>query len=171
MQSVMVLKTPQGIPAGYVRIDRETGRCVLALENGIGRDAQLFAVEKAGEETRLHPDERGEIRLDGVPAALALFDAQGCIRALGGDMAQARMAAMRVQQRLAREQAPKKEASTPVIPDATAAQPIDLSQKRRIAEKPAQRAAFDVSLLRAQQAWPPPPFFPDAQFKDGAWRV
>lgn len=171
MQSVMVLKTPQGTPAGYVRIRREGDMCVLALENGIGRDAQLFAVEKAGEETRLHPDGHGEIRLDGVPAALAMLDAQGRIRALGGDMAQARMAAMRVQPRLARERMAPKEASVPAMPDATAARPQAQAEARRISERPEQRAADDVSLVHAQQAWPPPPFFPDAQFKDGAWRV
>ena len=171
MQSVMVLKTPQGTPVGYVRMDRKADMCVLALENGIGRDAQLFAVEKAGEETRLHPDGRGEIRLGSVPAALVLLDGQGRIRALGGDRTQSRMAAMRVQQRLARERAASREDSVPEMPDVTAARPQEQNEERCISERPEQHAADDISLMHAQQAWPPPPFFPDAQFKDGAWRV
>lgn len=171
MQNVMVLKTPQGVPAGYVRIHREADLCVLVFENGIGRDAQLYAVEKAGEETRLHPDGRGEIRLDYIPSALVLLDAQGNIRALGGDRAQSRMAAVLVQQRLARERAEEREDSVPAMPDMIAVQPQEQAEEQRSCERTEQRAAGDLGLPRAQQAWPPPPFFPDAQFKGGAWQV
>lgn len=166
VQSVMVLKTPQGAPNGCVRLRQAADGCVLTVQAG-GAGERIFCFSESNAGAELHPDARGEARLAQAPAAVIVLDEQGCVRAMGGKADCARRAAATAQRMLRREQpgADKVAAQTQI------ALAKDEPAAQACAATDTEPAGAAEALPVPGSAWPPPPFFPDARFRNGAWRV
>lgn len=159
MNSVMVLKTPQGALAGCIRLRQEDGMCVLTAQD-CPREARIFCTDVSGALNELRLNAHGEARLTRAPAAVAVLDAQGYVRSMGGSAQEAGRLAAAAQQLIAREH--MAETDEPLQEESvSAAAPAQEAEPPRTAEP----------LPAPRSAWPPPPFFPAAQFKDGAWQA
>lgn len=166
---MLILKTPGGNPVGYVRTERENGKSNLTIVGVKTADLQVVAMNAENCET-LTADHQGRCESEFEPDALALVNQRGDVFAVAAPRGAQEAVISRARQRVKRNDAPPK----------TEPKSEDPQAESESAKPPQQEMPpTDEITLRqnppdarsACRAWPPPPFFPDAQFKDGAWRV
>ena len=172
MQNVLMLKTPGGRSVGHARIDGAAGRYTIALTGEKKRSAHIIAV-CAEECVRLVPDAQGGMCAPFRPDALVMLDETGMILAVGAQSGKSTEASIRAQRYVLNRVQRTAESVQAENAEQDAAQEAAASTVKPD-ENPsaADNAVAPTELtdgLKSAYAWPPPPFFPAAQFKDGAW--
>lgn len=172
MQNVLMLKTPGGKSAGYARLTRTATGVELTLGGAWPKALRMAALYEGEEGQEAHADEAGRVLLPRVPQALAFLGEDGRLSALGACMIGSGIwaeALVRTRRILNWERAAAKEQED-ALPQVEKETQADAQQEARCdAAPPHGEAAAHVQSC--QSAWPPPPFFQEARFIQGAWQA
>jgi hypothetical protein len=202
MKNVVVLKTPGGRQAGFVRMRREDGKVHLTWEGADRAEKRIVAFFEAKEMKLEAEDMKMEILPDSADGAVAsqtpdvlmVLNKDGGIYATGG-----RTLTAPEMQRMRRKalclldaRSAEREADEPVRYGAGGeAKAEGTDEEAQEEQADGEEAAAAPASCAAEEdadeekrkdgdgrhavwmrgAWPPPLFFPDAEFMDGEWRA